>query len=48
MPKDAADALGEIRPDAKQAIPELERLAEKDPNISVREKFRDALNKIRK
>lgn len=45
---EAASALGEIGPVAKQAIPELERLAEEDPNRAVRRSALEALGKIRK
>jgi hypothetical protein len=44
----AAGALGEIGPEAKEANLELERLAEKDPMESVRQRAQDAVEKIRK
>jgi HEAT repeat protein len=46
--RNAAEALGRIGPEAKEAIPELARLVEKDPAESVRKVAREALEKIRK
>jgi HEAT repeat protein len=42
----AAWALGNIGPKAKQAAPKLKRLAEKDPDESVRHDAREAIEKI--
>jgi HEAT repeat protein len=44
----AARVLGWIGPEAKEAVPDLERLAEMDPEEFVRKNARDALEKIRK
>ena len=44
---DVAKALGRVGPAAKEAIPELERLAAGDPDEDVRCIARDALKKIR-
>jgi len=44
----AAEALGWVGPGAKPAIPDLERLADKDPDEDVRKAAKEALEKIRK
>lgn len=43
----AATRLGRMGPAAAEAIPELERLAAKDPNPTVRKTAAEALEKIR-
>jgi hypothetical protein len=44
----AMRSLGDFGPEAKEAVRELERLAEKDTNESVRKAAHDALEKIRR